>query len=116
MSKTPIVETREIQYIGRKPVKSDTIARSGLFWPHRGAVLEVPEGLARQFLQHPLVWRDVTGVDGEGRELAPERREEAIGLLEAVGSLEPRPDMQIEDLVMREQAGEELARLREAKP
>ena len=43
-------------------------------------------------------------------------REEAIGLLEAVGSLEPRPDMQIEDLVMREQAGEELARLREAKP
>jgi len=42
-------------------------------------------------------------------DLAPERREEAIGLLDQVGRLEPRPSMRIEDLAMRREAQERLA-------
>jgi tetratricopeptide (TPR) repeat protein len=43
-------------------------------------------------------------------ELAPERLDEAIDLLDQVGRLEPRPSMVIEDLAMRREARERLAR------
>jgi len=46
-------------------------------------------------------------------ELAPERRVEALGLLEAVDALTPRPTMRIEDLAIRDEAREQLAALRE---
>jgi hypothetical protein len=39
-------------------------------------------------------------------ELAPERRSEAIALLDAVADLDPRPEMRIEDLAMRDEARE----------
>jgi tetratricopeptide (TPR) repeat protein len=41
-------------------------------------------------------------------DLAPDRRDEAIDLLDKVGRLEPRPSMRIEDLAMRRQAQERL--------
>ena len=41
-------------------------------------------------------------------DLAPERRGEAIELLEQVGRLTPRPSMRIEDLAMRKEARERL--------
>jgi tetratricopeptide (TPR) repeat protein len=46
-------------------------------------------------------------------ELAPERHEEAVALLEQVGQLSPRPAMRIEDLAMRREARETLAEVRE---
>jgi tetratricopeptide (TPR) repeat protein len=45
-------------------------------------------------------------------ELAPERRGEALDLLEQVEGLTPRPSMRIEDLTMREQAARRLERER----
>jgi tetratricopeptide (TPR) repeat protein len=42
-------------------------------------------------------------------DLAPERREEALALLDQVGRLKPRPAMRIEDLVMRKEARGRLA-------
>lgn len=41
-------------------------------------------------------------------DLAPERRDGALDLLERVGRLTPRPSMRIEDLAMREQATRRL--------
>jgi tetratricopeptide (TPR) repeat protein len=41
-------------------------------------------------------------------DLAPERREEALALLDQVARLTPRPAMRIEDLAMRKQARERL--------
>jgi len=46
------------------------------------------------------------------REFAPERRAQAIELFESVSTLTPRPDMRIEDLLMRKQASEALERAR----
>jgi tetratricopeptide (TPR) repeat protein len=43
-------------------------------------------------------------------ELAPERRQEAIGLLVQVQELTPRENLRIEDLAMREEAREHLSR------
>jgi len=43
-------------------------------------------------------------------DLAPDRRDEALDLLEQVEQLTPRPSMRIEDLVMREQAMRRLDR------
>ncbi len=45
-------------------------------------------------------------------DLAPERRAEALGLLERVERLTPRPGMRIEDLAMRREARERLAAAR----
>jgi len=45
-------------------------------------------------------------------DLAPERRGEALDLLEQVEGLTPRPSMRIEDLAMREQAARRLERER----
>jgi hypothetical protein len=42
-------------------------------------------------------------------DLVPERRDEAIDLLDQVGRLEPRSSMLIEDLAMRREAQERLA-------
>jgi tetratricopeptide (TPR) repeat protein len=41
-------------------------------------------------------------------DLAPERRVEALGLLDQVGRLTPRPSMRIEDLAIREEARERI--------
>jgi tetratricopeptide (TPR) repeat protein len=46
-------------------------------------------------------------------DLAPERRDEALALLEQVGQLSPRPTMRIEDLAMRREARERLTEVRE---
>jgi hypothetical protein len=46
-------------------------------------------------------------------DLAPERREEAVALLEQVGQLSPRPAMRIEDLAMRREARETLTEARQ---
>ena len=45
-------------------------------------------------------------------DLAPERRGEALALLEQVGQLSPRPAMRIEDLAMRREARERLTAAR----
>jgi tetratricopeptide (TPR) repeat protein len=43
---------------------------------------------------------------------APERRDEAVGLIEATAALEPRPEQLIEDLATRQAAREEIEKLR----
>jgi tetratricopeptide (TPR) repeat protein len=48
-------------------------------------------------------------------DLAPERRGEALGLLEQVERLTPRPSMRIEDLAVREQARKRLDRERRSR-
>jgi hypothetical protein len=45
-------------------------------------------------------------------DLAPERRAEALDLLDQVGRLTPRPSMRIEDLAMRREARERLTAAR----
>jgi tetratricopeptide (TPR) repeat protein len=46
---------------------------------------------------------------------APERRSEAIALIEAAAALEPRPEQLVEDLAMRDDARDELEGLRRAR-
>ena len=48
-------------------------------------------------------------------DLAPERRAEALDLLEGVARLTPRPSMRVEDLAMRDQATRQLERERPSR-
>jgi hypothetical protein len=43
---------------------------------------------------------------------APERRDEAVALIEATAALEPRPEQLVEDIATRQDAREELEKLR----
>jgi hypothetical protein len=61
------METRQIQYIGRKAEKPDNVTHSGLVWRGHGDTLTVDKVRATRLLMHPDIWRDVTDemVDGE---------------------------------------------------
>lgn len=45
-----------IVYIGRKPIKHDTVAGTGLIWAGYGDSHEVPHTQAVMLMQHPDVW------------------------------------------------------------
>lgn len=49
-------KTQMIAYIGKKPVKRDTVAGTGIIWGGFGDVQEVPHKAAVKLLQHPDVW------------------------------------------------------------
>lgn len=48
---------KRITYIGDKPVKTDTVTRSGLRWGP-GETLDVDDLVASQLLKYPDVWRE----------------------------------------------------------
>ena len=45
-----------VQYVGKKPQKTDNVAHTGLVWTP-GEALEVPAEAALKLIQHPDVWR-----------------------------------------------------------
>jgi len=49
-------KTQIVVYVGKKPLKRDTIANTGLVWAGYGDAHEVPHTEAVQLLQHPDVW------------------------------------------------------------
>lgn len=49
-------KTQELVYVGRKPVKKDTVAGTGIIWAGYGDAQEVPHAAAVKMLQHPDVW------------------------------------------------------------
>ena len=54
------MESRKLQYIGKKASKPDNICKTGLIWEGPGDVKEVPSVVAERLLQHTDIWRDVT--------------------------------------------------------
>lgn len=50
-----------IRYIGDKPRKHDTVARTGLVW-RPGQVREVADDAAERLLRYPSVWVEVDDV------------------------------------------------------
>lgn len=47
-----------IEYVGKKPVKEDNVAKTGTVWQGQGDVQEVAdEAACSKLLAHPLVWR-----------------------------------------------------------
>jgi hypothetical protein len=54
------MESRHLQYIGKKAEKPDNICNTGLMWHGTGDVKEVPSVVAERLLQHTDIWRDVT--------------------------------------------------------
>lgn len=48
-----------IEYIGRKPVKQDNVAGTGIWWNGQGDVQDVPDGAAPTLLKYDAVWRQV---------------------------------------------------------
>lgn len=49
-------KTQELVYVGRKAVKRDTVAGTGIIWGGYGDAQEVPHAAAVKMLQHPDVW------------------------------------------------------------
>lgn len=47
----------EIQYVGRKPRKKDTVAGTGIIWHGRGDVQLVPRAVAQRLCDYPDIWR-----------------------------------------------------------
>lgn len=58
-------ETKLIQYIGNKDVKTDTVTntRPAPSW-RKGETLKIPVAQANILLKYPDVWREVLEVDG----------------------------------------------------
>ena len=54
------MESRHIQYIGKKASKPDNVCRTNLIWRGAGDTKEVPSVHATVYLEHPDIWRDVT--------------------------------------------------------
>lgn len=54
------MSTVSIKYIGRKPLKQDNVADTGLVWAP-GEVLQVAAGKAKLLLRFPDVWEQVDG-------------------------------------------------------
>lgn len=54
-------ETLNIEYIGEKPTKLDTVCHSGTMWVGRGDVQPVPRNIAAKLLWHKEVWRKSGG-------------------------------------------------------
>ena len=53
-----------IQYVGAKAQRDDSIAGTGLVW-RRGEVLPVPQAAAVKLLAHPDVWARADGAEVE---------------------------------------------------
>jgi hypothetical protein len=47
----------KVRYIGKKPVKKDTVTESLVLWYGENSVAEVPEEVAFRLFQHPDVWQ-----------------------------------------------------------
>ena len=56
---------RQIQYIGGKSKRADTVAGTGLVWK-AGEVLPVPFTAARKLAAHADIWQDVTDEPDQG--------------------------------------------------
>ena len=54
-------ETLNIEYIGEKPTKRDTVCHSGIMWVGKGDVQPVPRNIAAKLLRHIDVWRLAKG-------------------------------------------------------
>ena len=97
--------------VGSAPSIETATLGGGCFWCLEAVfesvkgVTSVKSGYARNHLLLALTLLD----------LAPERREEAVALLRAVGDLEPRPTMRVEDLTIRAEARTQLATLEGAQ-
>lgn len=61
---------RKIMYIGNKPVKKDNILFTHRAWNGAGAVEEVKEEEAPQYLKHPDIFVDVTDLTESALEKA----------------------------------------------
>jgi hypothetical protein len=46
-----------IQYIGRKPMKTDVVANTGVVWVGHGDIQEVPDAAAPKLLAYVDIWR-----------------------------------------------------------
>ena len=75
----------EIQYVGKKPVKADNVANTGVVWNGPGDVQKVDASVAAQLLAHPDVWAKAEGdatevppVKDEGLTITKEDDESAI--------------------------------------
>lgn len=61
--------TRRVKFVGKTGHKRDNVCNSRLFWPYRGAILEVPEDVAVRLFAHPDVWVEPED-DDEGRPMS----------------------------------------------
>jgi hypothetical protein len=50
------MQTIALQYIGKKPRQTDTVAKTGIVWNGPGDVQRVPILEVSKFLAHPMVW------------------------------------------------------------
>jgi hypothetical protein len=63
---------KRVRYIGRKPLKADTVARTGLTWTP-GQVRDVDDAPAARLLGYPSVWVEDVGAMAPVLEIAPKR-------------------------------------------
>jgi hypothetical protein len=49
----------DLRYVGRKPIKADSVARTGIVWNGHGDIQSVPDDKAGLFLEHPDIWEPV---------------------------------------------------------
>lgn len=47
----------QIEYVGTKPSRTDTVAGTGIVWNGQGDVKDVPDAVAGKLLYHTDIWR-----------------------------------------------------------
>ncbi len=72
------MESKFIQYIGKKAEKPDNVANTNLVWKGHGATLEVSSVHATMLLMHPDIWRDVTDQMKDGQAPSPSENAEGV--------------------------------------
>ncbi len=89
----------EIQYIGNKKLKRDTVAGTGMVW-RPGQVLPVDDKAAVQLLQFPSIWAEPVAEEevseNQGDLLAPEPEPEPEPEPGPGPEPEPEPDQKTE--------------------
>ena len=69
----------KIKYVGKKEIKEDNVARTGVIWYGEGDVQTVPDSAAPRLLKHVDVWKLADDQDiGEYEEAPEEEPEEEV--------------------------------------